>query len=55
MCGGGGVQLPGLHTIIMYTQSIRLARVDAVGISCYSSADLLNWRNEGVMHACWWS
>jgi lysophospholipase L1-like esterase len=26
-----------------------LARIDAVGISCYSSKDLLRWKNEGVV------
>jgi lysophospholipase L1-like esterase len=26
-----------------------LARIDAVGISCYSSKDLLRWRHEGVV------
>jgi hypothetical protein len=26
-----------------------LARVDVIGISCYSSTDLYNWKNEGVV------
>ena len=26
-----------------------LDRVDVIGVSCYSSADLLNWKNEGVV------
>ncbi len=26
-----------------------LARIDAVGISCYSSKDLVHWKNEGVV------
>lgn len=28
-----------------------LARVDVIGISCYSSTDLYNWKNEGVVLA----
>jgi lysophospholipase L1-like esterase len=27
----------------------RLARIDAVGVSCYSSKDLLRWKHEGVV------
>jgi len=30
-------------------QSGLLERVDVIGISCYSSEDLLNWKNEGVV------
>jgi hypothetical protein len=31
----------------LWCLACRLARVDAIGISCYSSTDLLNWVNEG--------
>jgi lysophospholipase L1-like esterase len=31
------------------TEKGRLARIDAVGVSCYSSKDLLRWKHEGVV------
>lgn len=31
------------------TTSSGVARVDVVGVSCYSSTDLLNWKNEGMV------
>lgn len=31
------------------TKRADLARVDVVGVSCYSSADLLHWKNEGIV------
>ncbi len=31
------------------TNSSGVDRVDVVGVSCYSSRDLLNWKNEGVV------
>jgi lysophospholipase L1-like esterase len=33
------------------TEKGRLARIDAVGVSCYSSKDLLRWKHEGVVLA----
>jgi lysophospholipase L1-like esterase len=31
------------------SETARLARIDAVGVSCYSSKDLVHWTNEGLV------
>jgi lysophospholipase L1-like esterase len=31
------------------SETARLARIDAVGVSCYSSKDLVHWKNEGLV------
>ena len=51
--GGGVLHQDGIYYWFGENKDARnspgTTRVDVVGVSCYSSPDLLNWRNEGIV------
>jgi len=38
-----------IETIIIPDEVHDMARTDVIGVSCYSSTDLMNWKNEGIV------